>query len=187
MAGSGNGGGFFKLIGVIAIIALLIMFGNSNSGGSGNTSSNTHTSQSSSTYQGSTTTSADPDAKLTPQTRPQTGTILDGSEGGYAGVQVNAAPNASAYVKVKDMSGYTVVGFFVNAGSNAQIYVPEGTYNIQFAMGETWYGKSNRFGSKTSFGQDSSVSLGYGDVITYTLQPTSSGNFSMQSLDGSQF
>jgi hypothetical protein len=31
------------------------------------------------------------------------------------------------------------------------------------------------------------LSLGYGDMITYTLQRTTNGNFSMQSLNESQF
>ena len=90
-------------------------------------------------------------------------------------------------MKVKDMSGRTVVGFYVSSGSTAEAYVPEGTYSVQFATGETWYGKSKRFGSKTSYGQDNSLSLGYGDMITYTLQRTTNGNFSMQSLNESQF
>ena len=85
------------------------------------------------------------------------------------------------------MSGYTVVGFFVSSGSTAEIYVPEGTYSIQFAMGDTWYGKNNCFGNNTSYGQDASISLGYGEVVTYSLQRTPSGNFSMQSLNSSQF
>jgi hypothetical protein len=121
------------------------------------------------------------------ETPPYNGEVLDGSSGGDAAVQVNTAPGESAYVKVKDMSGRTVVGFYMSSGSTAEAYVPEGTYSVQFATGETRYGKSKRFGSKTSYGQDNSLSLGYGDTITYTLQRTTNGNFSMQSLNESQF
>ena len=91
-------------------------------------------------------------------------------------------------MKLKDSSARTVVGFFVRSGSSAQVRVPEGTYSVQFAMGETWYGKKKCFGEgTTSYGQDKGVELGYGDVITYTLRYTPSGNFSMESLDASQF
>lgn len=131
--------------------------------------------------------SSNADSKLKAQSEPANGAVLTGSSNGNAGVQVTAAPGESAYVKVKKTSGNTVVGFFVRSGSTAEVRVPSGTYSVQFATGDTWYGSSDCFGSKTSYGQDKSVSLGDGDVITYSLQKSSNGNFNMSSLNGSEF
>ena len=174
---------------IAVLVAVPMVFGCSPSGGSSksNANNNTQTTQTNKAQQQNTNKPTNPDANLTPQTPPYTGEVLDGSSGGDAAVKVNTAPGANAYVKVKDMSGRTVVGFYVSSGSTAEAYVPEGTYSVQFATGETWYGKSKRFGNKTSYGQDNSLSLGYGDMITYTLQRTTNGNFSMQSLNESQF
>ena len=42
----------------------------------------------------------DPDAGLTAEDEPESGTVLDGSEYGYACISVAASSNASAYIKV---------------------------------------------------------------------------------------
>lgn len=129
----------------------------------------------------------DPDANLVEQPLPENGAILDGVSDGYAGVGINASPEENVYVKIKDPSGYTVVGFFVTAGSSAEVYVPEGTYSAQFASGTTWYGPNDCFGSKTSYGQDDNLVLGYGEMVTYTLELSPSGNFSLGQLNGAEF
>ena len=126
-----------------------------------------------------------PDASLTEQPMPSNGEILNGSSYGDAGVGVTAS-NTDAYVKVKDSSG-TVVGFFVRSGQTAEAYFAPGTYDVQFAMGTTWYGLDHLFGSKTSYGQDRGVTLGYGELMSYDLRLSASGNFSMDSLSGSDF
>lgn len=144
-------------------------------------------SKSSSSSSASSSASSSTSSSAKAQSQPANGTILDGSSNGNAGVEVHASSDASVYVKVKTTSGSTVVGFYVRAGSTASVDVPTGTYNIQFASGKTWYGTSGVFGSGTSYGQDPSVTLDYGDVIEYTLQPVSNGNFAMSSLDGSRF
>ena len=131
--------------------------------------------------------SGNADANLKAQAEPSNGAVLTGSSNGNAGVKVTTAPGESAYVKVKNLSGGTTVGFYVRSGSTAEVSVPAGTYSVQFATGETWYGAANCFGSKTSYGQDKSVALVNGDVVAYTLQRSSGGNFSMNPLNGSVF
>ncbi|MBR2804323.1 MAG: hypothetical protein IKE20_04160 [Eggerthellaceae bacterium] len=176
---------------IVAAIVGFSLFGcsssSSNNTGKSNKSQTTQTTQTNNYAKPQTSTPNNPDANLTAQTPPENGTILDGYENGYSAVEVNASPNANAYVKVKDEQGNTVVGFFVSAGSTAGAYVPEGTYSVQFAMGDTWYGQDKCFGSKTSYGQDDGLWLDYGDVVTYSLQLTSSGNFSMGHLSASEF
>ena len=138
-------------------------------------------------YGCSSSKSSKTDANLTARSEPSNGSILDGSSSGGAGIKVTASSDASAYVKVKTKSGKTVVGFYVRAGKSAEVSIPAGTYSVQFAMGSTWYGSSDCFGSSTSYGQDSNVSLGNGEVMTYRLQRSTSGNFQMGSLKGSDF
>lgn len=132
------------------------------------------------------TSSKDPDENLVEKTMPSNGAILNGSNGGSSYVEVSAS-NANAYVKVKTSSGTTVVGFFVRSNSTARVSVAPGSYSIQFACGEKWYGNTLCFGSKTSYGQDPNVTLGYGEGVTYSLQLTANGNFSMGQLSASDF
>ena len=131
--------------------------------------------------------SSDPDENLVAQSEPANGAVLNGTSAGESAVEVTAAPGESAYVKVKSLSGGTVVGFYVRAGATSGAYVPAGTYSVQFATGETWYGTSDRFGSRTLYGQDENLTLDSGSIVTYKLQRSTSGNFSMDPLDGSNF
>lgn len=134
-----------------------------------------------------TTVLEDPYADLIAEPMPQNGEILSGYNYGDAGIEVTAS-NANVFVKVKSASSDTVISFFIQKNSTARVYVNSGTYAIQFASGDgTWYGQSGCFGSKTSYGQDTSVSLGYGDIVSYTLKLSSNGNFSMKSLDPDEF
>ena len=120
-------------------------------------------------------------------TAPSNGAILDGSSSGNSGIEVKAPSSKSVYVKVVKTSGSTQVGFYVAAGNTASVNVPSGSYAVHFAIGQTWYGKSNRFGNDTSYGQDNSLSLGSGDVMSYTLSVSSGGNWNMGSLSASNF
>lgn len=127
------------------------------------------------------------DSKLTEFALPGNGKVLDGNSTGNAGYRITAPSGYSCYAKVIS-GGRTQVGFFIRSGSTATVSVPNGTYTVKFALGKKWYGKKERFGATTGYGQDSSKkSLSSGDVMTYTLQMTSNGNFSMGSLDASQF
>lgn len=164
-------GCIFWIIIIVAITGWYFLSGTSNNS-SNSSGSNSQTNR---------------DASLTAQALPQNGAILNGTSDGSAGIEISAPSGASAYAKIKTSSGNTVVGFFIRSGSTAQVNVPPGIYSVQFATGETWYGKSDCFGSGTSYGQDKDVSLGYGDVMTYRLQRSSGGNFSPDSLKASDF
>ena len=119
---------------------------------------------------------------------PSNGAVLSGSSGGGASYKITASSSDSCYVKVINSAGKTQVGFFVRAGSSAEVSVPTGTYNVHFAYGEKWYGKENLFGKNTTYGQDKqSVTLNLGDQMTYSMQKKSSGNFRMSSLSASDF
>lgn len=121
----------------------------------------------------------------TAQATPQNGAVLSGSSRGDAAVRISAS-NANAYVKIKK-SNRTVVSFFVRSGSTAEVNISPDTYSVQFALGDTWYGTTACFGDDTSYGQDEKATIKYGEILSYDLKRSSTGNFSMQKLDASEF
>ena len=127
------------------------------------------------------------DSNLTPQSLPSNGYIFSGNSSGSSSIEVKASSSESCWVKVYTSSGKLQISFFVQAGKTATVNVPSGTYSIHFASGKTWYGKSNLFGSKTAYGQDKSVTIQSGYILSYSLTSTTSGNWSMGSLDSSNF
>lgn len=190
MASSSNGSGGCLWI-VVIIVGLLVWGGIGNNSHSNNTvpsstSSSSSSIASSNNTKAYTSNNANSKPKLKAKKKPKNGAILSGSSHGYSGVRVKTSTGTCAYVKVKN-GGKTLVSFFVRGGSSAEVRVPTGTYSVQFATGSKWYGKKHRFGESTSYGQDKSVTLGYGQQISYTLERVSNGNFSMSALDGSEF
>lgn len=169
------------VVGLIAVIAMMCCVLSACGGKSGGSSGSSGSSSSTSS------TSNSQSSNLKAVAEPSSGSILDGSEYGDALITIKAANDASAYVKVVDGNS-TVVGFYVQAGDSASVAIPTGTYRVHFAQGETWYGKSNRFGKSTSYGQDDDpLRVDAGQEIIYELQHVSNGNFSMDSLKSSEF
>ena len=121
------------------------------------------------------------------QSLPANGHIFAGSESGTAGIEVTAPSSQSCWCKVLTTSGKTQISFFIRAGKTVHLDIPAGTYNIHFACGSKWYGTTNRFGDGTSYGQDKSVTIDSGYYMTYTLQASSNGNWSMSGLSANDF
>lgn len=129
-----------------------------------------------------------PDAGLMVEDEPESGTVLDGSEYGYARISVAASSNASAYIKVLNPDDTLQVEFYVRAGEEGYVDVPQGTYNVHFAQGKTWYGTGDRFGSKTVYGKDDGVELfSYGEGVQYSLTYTTNGNLHLKKLNKNDF
>ena len=128
-----------------------------------------------------------PDAGLMAEDEPESGTVLDGSEYGYARISVAASSNASAYIKVLNPDDTLQVEFYVRAGEEGYVDVPQGTYNVHFAQGKTWYGTGGRFGSKTAYGKVDGVELSYGQERQYSLTYTTNGNLHLKKLNKNDF
>ena len=132
---------------------------------------------------------ADADANLTPVAEPVSGTILSGSEV-YNGSQItiNASSGSACVVKLKTRSGTERISFYVRAGDTVTVGVPAEHLYVYFATGDTWYGKTELFGSKTRYSKDDDLRyFEKGRSWTYTLYPVSNGNFSETPIDADEF
>ena len=131
---------------------------------------------------------AEADAHLTPVTEPASGTILSGNEV-YDGseITIHASSGKSCVVKLKTRSGTERISFYVRAGDTVTVGVPAEYLYVYFATGDTWYGKTNLFGSKTSYSMDDEVFDFTRYTCEYTLYPVSNGNFSQTPVDADEF
>ena len=129
------------------------------------------------------------DAHLTPVAEPASGTILSGSEV-YNGSQItiNASSGSSCVVKLKTRSGTERISFYVCAEDTVTVGVPAEHLYVYFATGDTWYGTTRLFGSKTRYSKDDDlIYFEKGRSWTYTLYPVSNGNFSETPIDADEF
>lgn len=128
------------------------------------------------------------DAHLTPVAEPASGTILSGNEV-YNGseITIHASSGKSCVVKLKTRSGTERISFYVRAGDTITVGVPAEYLYVYFATGDTWYGKTNMFGSKTSYSMDDEVFDFTRYTCEYTLYPVSDGNFSQTPIDADEF
>lgn len=129
------------------------------------------------------------DAHLTPVAEPASGTILSGNKV-YDGSQItiNASSGSSCVVKLKTSSGTERISFYVRAGDTVTIGVPAEHLYVYFAAGDTWYGKTELFGSKTRYSKDDELLyFEEGKGWTYTLNKVSNGNFSETQIDADEF
>lgn len=131
---------------------------------------------------------AEADAHLTPVSEPTSGTILSGNEA-YVGseITIHASSGKSCVVKLKTRSGTERISFYVRAGDTVTVGVPAEPLYVYFATGDTWYGKTNLFGSKTSYSMDDEVFDFTRYTCEYTLYPVSNGNFSQTPVDADEF
>lgn len=128
------------------------------------------------------------DADLTPVTEPQSGTILSGREV-YDGseITIRAASGKSCVVKLKNRSGTERISFYVRAGDTVTVGVPSEYLYVYFATGDTWYGNTDLFGSKTNYSMDDEIFDFTKYTCEYTLYPVTNGNFSETPIDADDF
>lgn len=131
---------------------------------------------------------SDVDADLTPVTEPRSGTVLSGREV-YDGseITIHAASGHSCVVKLKTRSGTERISFYVRAGDTVTVGVPAEPLYVYFASGDTWYGKTDLFGSRTSYSMDDEIFDFTRYTCEYTLYPVSNGNFSETPIDADDF
>ena len=128
---------------------------------------------------------------------PGNGEILADTTGSGYGELTVIAGSTPIYIrveKVNDSSSY--IAFYVRANSQTTISsVQDGTYNVIYATGDTWYGESELFGSETSAYQtDDTISfttthystyIEY-SIVTLTLYSVAGGNLTTTPVDPSK-
>jgi len=98
-----------------------------------------------------------------------------------------AAETESCYVKLKDQNDVDVFAFFVRAGDEVSVDVPMGEFYVYFASGTQWYGVRELFGSETGYSKDDEICDFENYTWTYTLEPTTDGNFSETPIGADDF
>ena len=128
------------------------------------------------------------DAGLTPVIEPASGTILSGSEV-YNGSQItiHAAREECCVVKIKNRFGAECVSFYVRAGDTVTVGVPAEHLQVYFATGDTWYGTTDLFGSKTRYSMDDKIRDFSKEAWEYTRYPVNNGNFSETPINEDEF
>ena len=119
--------------------------------------------------------------------------IVSPQKFGHPEVTVNAPINANCYVYLENVKNKrNDVAFYVEANNSATVNVPAGTYNLYYATGQTWYGKTYKFGKDTSYYKSdeetvlSENSRQY-DIIEYTLYAVPNGNMHTENVDKTEF
>ena len=101
-------------------------------------------------------------------------------------------PRDYYFVLTRVGSKKAVMSFFVRGGSNAEINVPLGVYEIYYASGYSWYGKKDLFGSDTiyqkcegtfEFTDDGESYIGW----TLQMQKVDGGNMETYNVKESDF
>lgn len=131
--------------------------------------------------------------QLQPLPYPANGTILvnSGLER-VAPLTVNTEEGLAYYIKLCDMNGNEVLGFFAGPSATVDVDVPLGTYELRYACGTAWYGTTPKFGKDTQyfktdtlfdFTEDSEYTHGY----TVTLYGVPDGNMNTEEISEDDF
>jgi hypothetical protein len=93
------------------------------------------------------------------------------------------------FIKVVDWdTGETVLTVFIRAGQSVATEVPEGSYEIRFAAGKTWYGEKNLFGPTTALGRtEEELIFTEDEGLRISLYPQVNGNLSMSEIEWGEF
>ena len=100
---------------------------------------------------------------------------------------IKSSSNQACYIKLKNANKSDVFSFFVRAGEEVEVPVPEGKYYVYFAYGTDWYGPKYLFGSETSCSKDDELLDFSAYYFEYPLYPVTNGNFSETPIDLSEF
>ena len=88
-------------------------------------------------------------------------------------LEVQTALGSDVYVKVKNMEGVEIVGFFIHAGKQGSVSLPNGRYLIYFATGSGFSPECGRFMADMRVQKDpSSVFLDGDSRLSYSLKMT---------------
>jgi hypothetical protein len=118
----------------------------------------------------------------------------------YKGTDIRIAPlqivtptGSDYYVKLVDhTTGRPIMAIFVQGGTTQEIDVPLGSFEMRYAIGETWYGEELLFGPSTTFSRAESKLDFYSDgdqVNGYTIELIKQidGNLQTTTISASEF
>ena len=92
------------------------------------------------------------------------------------------------YLKLVNKSSGEEVGVYVRGGETTEVYVANGTYELRYATGKTWYGTKLLFGFDTHVQKSSQrMTFWNGEGHALTLQKVRYGNFSTREMSPSDF
>lgn len=132
-----------------------------------------HEKESSATATPSPTPHHTPVLSATPAVKPYNGKLLLGPlNEGVAPFSVSAPLSSDCYVRLHSYArSDNDVAFYVQAGHEAEVLVPLGTYYLYYSTGSTWYGKDADnnmvFGSDTRWYKADDMFVFYADAYTY--------------------
>ena len=122
--------------------------------------------------------------------------VLIGQSTGPHVLSIINGTSGGGYVKVKTLSGSTVVGFYIQAGSNASVNLPDGTYGISFATGESFsslcrkfmdHMQALEFPEADTFQTRKDSQFEYYTELEYTLHSIVGGNVSPDQMNIDEF
>lgn len=74
------------------------------------------------------------------------------SEELIAPLRISVSEGQHYYVKLTDaITDERVLTAFIRSGRTIEVDVPTGSYNLKYAIGDTWYGRQHRFGPETEY------------------------------------
>ena len=113
----------------------------------------------------------------------------------YSGIQnslnIKSSYSGSTYIKIYSGSALVSTVFF-NGRTTVDIYLPNGTYKIKAALGDTWFGTEEMFGDEGTYsvltfsGGAETIALSDGDW-ELTLGGVSNGNVGNKSQSREEF
>jgi len=132
-----------------------------------------------------------------PITRPHNGYIFFQNGCGGHHLVVNNGRYRDAVVKLRHPSGRAVLSFYVRSGESVTIEtVPEGDYQIQFALGLSYARGLGRFKGSlqtlsfpniNQFKTHTQKGMVYKSAVECTLHPVSSGNIRVKPIEEANF
>lgn len=131
------------------------------------------------------------------QKRPVNGIVFRNSVGSAYGKFTVNASDTDACVKLELMSNPDkYILFYVRAGENATVYVPDGSYTVKYTTGQYWFGTESMFGQNASFSRADDIftfettqngSYIYYDSITITLYTVVDGSLETEEISAEEF
>ncbi len=96
--------------------------------------------------------------------------------------------NRYYFIKIcKPNTTTAVQTVFIHAGNTAELYVPNGTYEVKWVSGNSWYGKEYNFNNHSAQKADDLFTFDDEHIWTIKLYPVYNGNLGTDTIDIENF